>query len=200
MGRCAPRRAPPPHGPAPRPITLLLARFDDLLARGLRDVIAGDPPSRSSPATSSPTRLDAVLRAHRPRVALLDVDALESLADVRDLSRRHPRHAVRAARRPAHRGRVRAAARLRRERVPRPGHAGARRPHRDPPRRTRPAALAAPGPRRPLARAPAAHAARGRGAAAARGGPVERADRRRARRSASRRSAATRATSTASSG
>lgn len=72
------------------PITLLLARFDDLLARGLRDVISGDPAIAIIADDVEPARLDAVLRAHRPRVALLDVDALETLAGVRELSRRHP--------------------------------------------------------------------------------------------------------------
>jgi DNA-binding NarL/FixJ family response regulator len=75
---------------APTPITLLLARFDDLLGRGLRQVISGDPAIAIVAGDVEPARLDAVLRAHRPRVALLDVDALESLAGVRDLSRRHP--------------------------------------------------------------------------------------------------------------
>ena len=37
-----------------------------------------------------PDRLDVVLRGHHPQVAILDVDALPTLAHVRELGQRHP--------------------------------------------------------------------------------------------------------------
>ena len=75
---------------AHKPITVLLARFDDLLARGLRQVIQSDPNLEIVADGVEHDRLGVVLRAHRPRVAVLDVDALSSLAEVREISERHP--------------------------------------------------------------------------------------------------------------
>ncbi len=71
-------------------ITLVLAHFDDLLARGLRVVIDGDPTLEVVAGDVEPARLDVVLRALRPQVAILDVDALDKLGRVRELSRQHP--------------------------------------------------------------------------------------------------------------
>ncbi len=75
--------------PASTPITLAVAHFEDLLARGLRGVIEGDPGLEIVAFDVEHDRLDVILRAHRPRVAILDVDALASLARVRELSRQH---------------------------------------------------------------------------------------------------------------
>ncbi len=72
------------------PITVLLARFDDLLARGLRQVIDGDPNLEIVAADVEHDRLGVVLRAHRPRVAILDVEALSSLAEVRGYREDYP--------------------------------------------------------------------------------------------------------------
>jgi DNA-binding NarL/FixJ family response regulator len=72
------------------PITVLLAHFEDLLARGLRSVIDGDPSLEVVTSDIAHERVDVVLRAHHPRVAILDLDALPNLAHVRDLSHRHP--------------------------------------------------------------------------------------------------------------
>ncbi len=76
--------------PASTQITLVVARFDDLFARGLRVVIDGDAALEVLAAEIDPDRLNVVLRAHRPRVAILDVDALPKLARVRELGRQHP--------------------------------------------------------------------------------------------------------------
>jgi DNA-binding NarL/FixJ family response regulator len=76
--------------PVAHQITLVIAHFEDLLARGLRVVIDGDATLEVVAGDVEPVRLDVVLRAHRPQVAILDVDALEKLARVRDLSRQHP--------------------------------------------------------------------------------------------------------------
>jgi DNA-binding NarL/FixJ family response regulator len=72
------------------PITVLLAHFEDLLALGLRSVIDGDPSLEVVAADIAHERVEVVLRAHHPRVAVLDADALPTLAHVRDLSQRHP--------------------------------------------------------------------------------------------------------------
>jgi DNA-binding NarL/FixJ family response regulator len=75
--------------PAPEQITLVVARFEDLFARGLRVVIDSDPTLDVVAADIEADRLDVVLRAHRPKVAILDVDALVNLARVRELGRQH---------------------------------------------------------------------------------------------------------------
>src|ERR1700679_284063 len=75
--------------PTAQPITLVVARFEDIFARGLRVVIDGDPTLDLVAADIETDRLDVVLRAHRPKVAILNVDALVNLARVRELSRQH---------------------------------------------------------------------------------------------------------------
>ncbi len=75
--------------PVSHQITLVVARFEDLLARGLGVVIDGDPTLEVVADDVQPDRLDVVLRAHRPRVAILDADAFVKLARVRELSRQH---------------------------------------------------------------------------------------------------------------
>jgi two-component system nitrate/nitrite response regulator NarP len=73
--------------PASTPITVLIARFDDLLGRGLRQVLDADPSLEVVAQDVELHRLGVILRAHRPRVAILDVDALPNLAAVAELSR-----------------------------------------------------------------------------------------------------------------
>lgn len=75
---------------ASAPITVAIARFEDLLARGLRGVIEGDRSLEIVADDIEQHRTGVVLRAHRPRVAILDLDALPALADIAALSRRHP--------------------------------------------------------------------------------------------------------------
>lgn len=68
----------------------MLAHFDDLLARGLRALIESDPSLQIVAEDIEQARIAVVLRAHHPNVALLDAGALAKLAEVRELSARHP--------------------------------------------------------------------------------------------------------------
>ena len=75
---------------APPPITVAIARFEDLLALGLRALLADDVSVAIVAHDVEYDRLAVVLRAHRPRVLMLDVDALRDLAQVRELSVQYP--------------------------------------------------------------------------------------------------------------
>jgi DNA-binding NarL/FixJ family response regulator len=77
--------------PSHTPITVVLAHFDDLFARGLRELIESDPGLAIVAADVAHARLGVVLRAHHPDVAILDVGALGKLAEVRELSAGNPR-------------------------------------------------------------------------------------------------------------
>jgi DNA-binding NarL/FixJ family response regulator len=72
------------------PITVLLARFDDLFARGLRELIDSDPSLALVAVDVEHSRIAVVLRAHSPDVAVLNVDALPKLAEVRELGGWYP--------------------------------------------------------------------------------------------------------------
>ncbi|HEY4911854.1 MAG TPA: response regulator transcription factor [Methylomirabilota bacterium] len=72
------------------PITVVLARFEDLLARGLRELIENDPSLALAATDVEHRRIPVLLRAHRPDVAILDLGALAKLAEVRELSVRYP--------------------------------------------------------------------------------------------------------------
>jgi DNA-binding NarL/FixJ family response regulator len=76
----------PPH----TPITVVIAHFDDLFARGLRELLESDPSLAIVAAEVEHRRIGVVLRAHRPDVAILDIGALGKLAEVRELSDSHP--------------------------------------------------------------------------------------------------------------
>jgi DNA-binding NarL/FixJ family response regulator len=79
-----------PRMPISQPITVILARFADLLAHGLRAVLETDATLDIVADDVQQSRIEVILRAHHPRVAILDVDALPNLAHVRQLSREHP--------------------------------------------------------------------------------------------------------------
>src|SRR5579862_7858569 len=85
-------RAPDECCPLPpkTPITVVLARFDDLFARGLRELIDGDASLELVASDIEQRRVSVVLRAHHPDVAILDVGALSSFAEVRELSAQYP--------------------------------------------------------------------------------------------------------------
>jgi two-component system secretion response regulator SsrB len=76
--------------PPQTPITVVLARFDDLLASGLRELIESDRSLAIVASDVEHKRISVVLRAHLPNVAILDVGALAKLAEVRELSERYP--------------------------------------------------------------------------------------------------------------
>jgi DNA-binding NarL/FixJ family response regulator len=67
-------------------INVVIARFDDLLARGLRELIESDPSLVVVAADVEHRRLPVVLRAHHPDVAVLDAGALAKPAEIRQLS------------------------------------------------------------------------------------------------------------------
>jgi DNA-binding NarL/FixJ family response regulator len=69
---------------------VVLGRFDDLFTRGLRHLLSDDPSIAILAEGIEQRRISVVLRAHRPQVAILDVGALDKLADVRELSLAHP--------------------------------------------------------------------------------------------------------------
>jgi len=72
------------------PITVAVARFEDLIALGLNALLSGDP-SVSVVARDIPVeRIGAVVRARGPQVLILDAAALPDLAGVRTLRLRHP--------------------------------------------------------------------------------------------------------------
>jgi DNA-binding NarL/FixJ family response regulator len=76
--------------PARSPITVAIARFEDLFALGLQTALAGDPSVSIVARDIPPARIEVMLRAHRPSVMILDVATLRDLAEVRELSIAHP--------------------------------------------------------------------------------------------------------------
>jgi DNA-binding NarL/FixJ family response regulator len=90
--RCELMRPPASEPPIPTdiPITVVVARFDDLFARGLRELVRSDRSLAIVAEDVDQRRVGVVLRAHRPNVAILDARALVKFADVRELTVRHP--------------------------------------------------------------------------------------------------------------
>lgn len=76
--------------PPSSPITVAIARLDDLLALGLQAMLSDDPGVSIVAQDVEYERLTAFLRAHRPRVLIADASALRALAQVRELSIQHP--------------------------------------------------------------------------------------------------------------
>ena len=72
------------------PITVAVAAFEDLLALGLRTLLADDPSVSIVAQDVAYERIPVLLRAHGPQVLILDVGALRDLAQVRELSVQHP--------------------------------------------------------------------------------------------------------------
>jgi DNA-binding NarL/FixJ family response regulator len=68
----------------------VLARFDDLLGRGLRELIESDQSLAIVAANVEHGRIPVVLRAHHPDVAVLDGGALAKPAEIRQLSSQYP--------------------------------------------------------------------------------------------------------------
>jgi DNA-binding NarL/FixJ family response regulator len=71
------------------PITLVLARFEDLIARGLRSLIAEDPHMEIVASDVPHDRLSDYLAEHRPRVALLNFGSLRSPVELQSLMGAH---------------------------------------------------------------------------------------------------------------
>ncbi len=72
------------------PITILLARFEDLIAAGLRSLIGGDPNMRIVATDVAADRLDAMISEHEPLVAILNLATLTTPSDIRRLHSDHP--------------------------------------------------------------------------------------------------------------
>jgi len=75
--------------PSP-PITVAIARFDDLLSLGLRALLADDPALSVVAQDVDHDRLSQTLRDRRPDVLIADAGALRDAAQVRELSVGHP--------------------------------------------------------------------------------------------------------------
>lgn len=75
---------------SPSPITVAIARFDDLVALGLRTLLADDPAIAIVAQDIEYDRLSVVVRVHHPNVLIIDARRLRDLAQVRDLSVQHP--------------------------------------------------------------------------------------------------------------
>jgi DNA-binding NarL/FixJ family response regulator len=72
------------------PVTVLLARFEDLVGAGLRSLIGEDPSLRVVASDVALGELDAAITEHAPRVALLNLGSLRSPGEIRRLSATHP--------------------------------------------------------------------------------------------------------------
>lgn len=72
------------------PVTVLLARFEDLIGAGLRSLIGEDPNLRVVAWDVPPAELGPALGEHEPRVAIVNFGTLHTPADVRRVSSAHP--------------------------------------------------------------------------------------------------------------
>lgn len=75
---------------AHQPTTVVIARFEDLLALGLRALLADDPSIEIVAEDIAYDRIPVVLQALDPDVLILDADALDDLATVRALNLERP--------------------------------------------------------------------------------------------------------------
>ena len=72
------------------PITLTLARFEDIISVGLQSLIEGDGNLALVATDVGQERMTDVLAAHRPDVAILNFGSLASPGELRDLHAGHP--------------------------------------------------------------------------------------------------------------
>ncbi len=72
------------------PITILLARFEDLIAAGLRSLIGADHNMCIVATDVAADRLDSMISEHEPLVAVLNLAALTTPSDIRRLHAAHP--------------------------------------------------------------------------------------------------------------
>jgi DNA-binding NarL/FixJ family response regulator len=75
---------------ASRPVTVVLSGFEDLVRLGLVALVAEDPHLELLRSEVAPDALHAVLAEHAPDVAVVNLGALASAADVRHLHAAHP--------------------------------------------------------------------------------------------------------------
>jgi DNA-binding NarL/FixJ family response regulator len=87
---------------AKAPVSVVIARFEDLLARGLHALLSEDSSVEIVGSDVEHERLSTVLLAHSPDVAILNFGSLQSPAQVRRLRSSHPRtHIVLLANHPS---------------------------------------------------------------------------------------------------
>jgi DNA-binding NarL/FixJ family response regulator len=72
------------------PITVAIARFDDLPALGLQTALEADPSVSIVARDVAPARVRTMLRVHRPRVLILDIGSLRDYGEVREITTEHP--------------------------------------------------------------------------------------------------------------
>jgi len=72
------------------PITVAVARFEDIVGRGLRALIEEDDHLSLVAEGISHERLEAALTQHHPDVAILNFGSLTNASDVRNLHQRFP--------------------------------------------------------------------------------------------------------------
>ncbi len=72
------------------PITVLVGHFEDLLARGLHNLIDEDPSLELVAADVPPARLHLLLQSRCPQVAILNFGSMRSPAEVRELVAKYP--------------------------------------------------------------------------------------------------------------
>jgi DNA-binding NarL/FixJ family response regulator len=72
------------------PVRVALARFEDIVGRGLRALIDEDESLRLVAHDVEHERLAAVLEAEEPEVAIVNFGSLASAAELRELHRRFP--------------------------------------------------------------------------------------------------------------
>lgn len=73
-----------------RPVSVVIAHFEDLVARGLEALIADDPNLEVAASDVPQGGLDEALVTHGPQVAILNFGSLRSPAEVRQLHQSHP--------------------------------------------------------------------------------------------------------------
>ena len=73
------------------PVSVAVARFEDIVARGLRALIAEDQSLRLIADRVPHERLPEMLDAHQPDVAILNFGSLSSASEVRNLHRQFPK-------------------------------------------------------------------------------------------------------------
>ncbi len=71
-------------------VTVLLARFEDLVGAGLRSLIDRDPNLRVVASDVDPSLLDSAIAEHAPRVAIVNFGSLRAPSEIRRLSSDHP--------------------------------------------------------------------------------------------------------------
>ena len=71
-------------------VSVLIARFEDLISAGLRSLIEADPSLQVLVADVRAEELGSVIAEHEPHVAILNFGALRAPAEVRRLSAAHP--------------------------------------------------------------------------------------------------------------